>query len=122
MANELGTNIVPQYTDFNVKFTNVTKDGAALNFAGVSAWIFAMSQDVATQPPTVLKASTGLVTSGDFLIDTANRTVTVAVRSTEISALPGTWYTLLSAQVSGKRIGHRKMFITVEKQIATTGL
>jgi hypothetical protein len=122
MANELGTNIVPQYTDFNVKFTNITKDGTALNFSGVSAWIFAMSQDVATQPPTVLKASTGLVTSGDFLIDTANRTVTVSVRSSEIGALPGTWYTLLSAQVSGKRIGHRKMFITVEKQIATTGL
>ncbi len=120
IGNELGLNIIPQYTDFNIRFTNVTRDGSALNFSGVNRWIFAMSNQL-TGTPTVLKSSSG-VASGDFAFDYQNRVVTVGVRASEISNSNGQYFASLYAEISGKKITHRQKYITIEPQMNPTGV
>ena len=121
-TDELGINYIPRYTDFNIRFSNITKDGVALNFSGVSSWIFGMSTAI-TGTPIVLKASTGTATSGDFSLDYANRNVTVRVRASEISHGVGTHYLSLWANTSGMRISHDSMkYVTIFDTLCPTGL
>lgn len=119
-ATELGLNFVAQYSNFNVNFTNITRDGAPLNFNTVGAWIFTMGPSL-DSAPTITKASTG-VASGDFTITPAASSVAVGVRASEFNYGHGNYYIALWADTSGSRISHREKYLTVFKQLSPTGV
>jgi hypothetical protein len=118
---ELGTNLVPQYTNFNVKFSNITRDGSGFAFNTVGAWIFGMASGFTGGVPNVIKASTG-VASGDFTIDSVGKNVTVAVRANELSHAKGTFYVALWADTSGNRITHNQKYINIFEQLRPSGV
>lgn len=117
-SSELGLNVIPQYTNFSVGFNNITKDDAALNFNTVGAWVFALSS-VPTGTPQVLKQSTG-VASGDFTINGGARSVTLAMRASEINNGHGQYFVKLFAYTSGVYTTHRMKFITIEEGLSPT--
>lgn len=125
MADELGLNIIPRWSDFNVRFQNITRDGSGFAFSTVGAWIFVMGsgENPERSLNTLLtKTSTG-VASGDFAIDNTNKNVTVTVRASEIGNGFGTYYVALFTQTSGIRNSHAdKKFVTIYNQLCPTGV
>jgi hypothetical protein len=120
-ATELGLNLVAQYSNFNVRFDDITKDGTALTFSTVGVWKFGLA-DSLSGVPIIMKSSTGTLTSGDFVIDSVNRRVTVGVRASEFSYGQGQYYVALWAVTSGVHISHREKYLTIFPQICPTGL
>lgn len=120
MSTELGLNQIPQHTNFNIRFANITRDGSGFPFNTVGAWIFAMHNSL-SGTPTILKSSTG-VASGDFSIDSVGKNVTVAVRPSEFSYGQGEYFVALTASTSGVRNSHLSKTIHIVPQISTTGV
>ena len=114
-TTELGLNQVSQYTDFNVKFSNITKDGSPLNFTTVGTWIFTMGATL-SQTGVISKSTTG-VASGDFSVVAASSYVSVGVRASEFGSGYGQYYCSLFAQTSGRRISHSPVSLHVVPQI-----
>lgn len=120
-ATELGLNLVSQWSNFNVRFDNITKDGAVLDFTTVQHWRFGMGAST-TAAPTIMKSSSGTTTSGDFVIDNVSKRVTVAVRPSEFNYGYGQYYVSLWAVTSGVFTTHQNKYLTVFPQICPTGL
>lgn len=116
---ELGTNFAVQYTDFSIKFENITKNGAAFNFSEVGKWIFSMGKNVSSVPVYVKNSSSD---ANLFIINTGNQSVTVRVNSTGISNDYGQFYVGLFAETSGSITGHLSKYITIEQNIRPTGV
>lgn len=117
---EIGFNLVPQYTNFTVRFGSITKDGSALSFSTVGHWVFTAAPSTSTYPPTITKWSTG-VASGDFTINGSTRNVDVLLRASELSNMYGTLYVNLYAVTSGNPISHTSKYITIQKQVRPSG-
>lgn len=122
MSTKQAKAIIPQYTDFNLRFTDVSLDGNNLNMNGVTKWVFAMDAVSGNPSPQVLKSSIGTTTSGQFYVDTVNDTVTVAVPASDFNYGNGTYWVNLAAVVSGKRVSTRSMNVFIEKGFALTGV
>ena len=123
MATELGANFISRYSNFNVKFENITRDGSGFSFGTVGAWIFAMATGTVNSfsSPIILKASTG-VGSGAFTIDSVAKSVSVAVTPSEISYGHGQYWVSLIADTSGVRTRHSPKYITIQNDICPTGI
>lgn len=125
MATEQGFNLISRYANFNVKFDNITRDGSGFSFSTIGSWIFALASGNVNgnlySNPVILKSSTG-VSSGDFSIDSVNKSVTVAVRPSEISYGYGQYYVSLIADTSGVRTRHLPKYITIVNDICPTGI
>lgn len=119
---ELGSNLIPQYTDFNIRFSNITRDGSGFAFNTVGAWIFGMASGFTGSTPNIIKSSTGTVSSGDFTIDSVGKNVTVSVRASELNYNKGTFYVALWADTSGNRITHNQKYINIFQQLRPTGV
>ena len=122
MSNlEIGSNFIPQNTNFRIRFEPVTRDGSTFAFSSVGAWIFALSPSF-TGTPLILKSSTGTLSSGDFTIVSPSSSVSVLVRASELSNGFGTYYINLYADTSGSRITHLQKSITVQQSLSTSGV
>lgn len=119
MADELGLNIIPRYTDFSIEFVPITLNSEILPFTGVGKWIFSMGSDI-NAVPSIVKNSAG--TPADFIINTGTYSVTVRVRANEISNGYGTYYVGIFAETSGAITGHTSKFITIDRNIRPTGV
>ncbi len=119
MADELGLNIIPRYTDFSVEFVPITLNSSVLPFTSVGKWIFAMGSDI-NAVPAIVKNSAG--TPADFIINTGSYSVKVRVRATEISNGYGTYYVGIFSEASGAITGHLSKFITIDRNIRPTGV
>lgn len=120
-ATELGLNLVAQWSNFNVRFSDITKDGEVLSFSTVQSWRFGMAESL-SGTPLIMKSSTGTLTSGDFVIDNITKRVTVAVRPSEFNYGHGQYFVSLWAITSGVFISHDRKYLTVFPQICPTGI
>jgi hypothetical protein len=120
-ATELGLNLVAQWSNFNVRFDNISKDGDTLDFNTVQNWRFGMGTSP-TAAPLIMKSSSGILTSGHFVIDNITKRVTVAVRPSEFSYGYGQYYVALWAVTSGVFTTHQNKYLTVFPQICPTGI
>lgn len=119
--NEIGNVIIPQHTNFAIKFDHITLDGNSFNFNIATGWIFAMHSAI-SGTPLILKASTGVATSGDFSIDSTNKTVTVLVRASELSYGYGEYYSQLTMASSGNRLSHMAHYVHIRPALSTSGV
>lgn len=120
-ATELGLNLVAQWSNFNVRFSDITKDNEAFSFDTVQHWQFGMAESL-SGTPLIMKSSSGTLTSGHFSIDDVNKRVTVAVRPSEFNYGHGQYYVSLWAVTSGVYITHDRKYLTVFPQICPTGI
>lgn len=120
MANELGINLIPQYTDFNIKFQNITLNSNTFLMQNVGKWIFAMG----TAPGAASLVKNSSNNAADFIVATgdADRYVQVAVRASEISNGNGTYYVGLFSEVSGSITGHLSKYISIDRNIKPSGV
>lgn len=108
--SEVGQNYIPQYSDFKIKFSGITKDGDTLNFSEVSRWDFAIGQTLSSSPILALNSSTN---SGNFVINSGSRFVTVTVNASGINSGYGQFYTALYAKQGSGYITHLIKYISV---------
>lgn len=116
---EAATNLIPQYTNFGIRFSPITQDGSSFNFNTVQGWIFMMGRQFPV--PQVSKSSTGTA-SGDFIISSGTATITVNVRASEIANGYGTFYVSLQPFASGRTIGHTQKWITIQQGFQPSGV
>jgi hypothetical protein len=117
---EIGFNLIPQYTDFNVRFDNITKDNVPLNFGTISYWIFTLGT-ATSATGLVTKVSNGYA-SGDFSIPAGSGYVSVAMRASELSYGKGQYYVALFADTSGSKISHSEKYLTIHAQVRPSGV
>lgn len=108
--NEVGQNYIPQYSDFKIKFSGITKDGEPLNFSEVTRWHFSIGQTLSSSPILALNSSTN---SGSFVVNSGSSYVTVTVGATGIANGYGQFYTALYAQQGSGYITHLIKYISV---------
>jgi hypothetical protein len=109
---------IPQNSDFQVVFSNITLDNNNLYFPSVSGWYFSIGSGLAPSEPLLRLNSFNH--SGNFTIDSGNRNVGVSISASSFAASGGSYgkyYVALWAFSSGNYLGHLQQTINIQQQL-----
>lgn len=115
---------IPQYTDFNLRFTDITLNGGNINITGnVDNWKLVISKGSPTSNPIISKMANNDGTTGtdaaDFTVDISNRIVSVAVyASGDLAFGHGLYYANLYAEKDGNYFTHRQLSFIIEPTVS----
>jgi hypothetical protein len=115
---------IPQYTDFNLSFTDITVNGGNINISTqVDSWRLVIAKGSISNAPIVSKVANNLGDSGadaaDFTVDVSNRIVSVAIRSSgDLSFGHGLYYANLYAVKDGEFFTHRQLSFVIEPTVS----
>lgn len=113
----MATEIIPRYSDFTVRFKEITLDEGVLDFATVSGWFFSLGQDINGAP---LIAKNSINNPSDFTVDPIGYNVGVFITSTGLRSsggIDGLYYAALWANISGRYAGNLQTTFTIQPQI-----
>lgn len=121
------SNIVPEHSDMTVVFSNVTQNGAVLDFDTINSWHFAMGKQL-NGDPLIVKNS--LADAIDFTIDPTGKSVSVFVSASSYNEITvglasggeGKYIVTLYAQPSGSvsptgYITHKQKVLNIQRQL-----